>query len=373
MAAMSGRLFCCEGANMTSHGSLTVRQSKASRHLVRGFTLIELLVVITIIGILVGLLLPAINAAREAARRTQCRNNFKQIGTAAANHMSAYRRYPTGGWGWVWIGDPDRGFGKNQPGAWSFSLWPFMEYKDLWSAGKGIDFNKNPAGKKAASWPQMHNAVSIFLCPSRPRYGYTFPDTSGSGWPHNGGLTIAQSNTDTTTFVNKSDYCANAGGGASQIDQVHGPDSYAAADNGSYSWPAQGANNGICYWRSEVTTAMVKDGTSKTMLAGEKFLISDHYTDAQDPSDNESLTTGFDNDNYRVADPSYPPLRDISSTNKYAPGTVGIQYGSAHADGFNCVFCDASVHQIDYEIDMKVLVNVCSRDDLQGLKQDNIH
>ncbi len=336
----------------------------------RGFTLIELLVVITIIGILVGLLLPAINAAREAARRTQCYNNLKQMGTAANNHLSAYRKFPTGGWGWVWVGDPDRGFGRNQPGAWSYSLWPFMELKTLHELGKGVDFTKNPAGKKAAIWPQMHTSVSGFLCPSRPRLGGIFPFTAG--WPNNGGLTVPPSNTDQTTFVNKSDYAANAGALNGSNDQIHGPDSYTQGDT-TYSWPPEGQNNGIIYCRSEVSTAMVKDGLSKTMLISEKFLESDHYTDSQDPSDNESLTTGFDNDNSRVADVNYPPTIDLPSTSVHVPSTVGVQFGSAHSAGFNAVFCDASVHQIDYEIDPKVLVNLCNRQDGQGLPQVNIH
>ncbi len=83
----------------------------------RAFTLVELLVVIAIIGVLVALLLPAIQSAREAGRRTQCLNNLRNIGLAFANHLDVHKQYATGGWGWIWSGDPDRGFGLRQPGA----------------------------------------------------------------------------------------------------------------------------------------------------------------------------------------------------------------------------------------------------------------
>src|SRR5271169_413756 len=101
------------------------------------FTLVELLVVIAIIGILIGLLLPAINAAREAGRRMQCANNLKQLGLGCLHHESTTGWLPTGGWNWYWAGDPDRGFGRAQPGGWTYTVLPFIEFKSLYDLGAG--------------------------------------------------------------------------------------------------------------------------------------------------------------------------------------------------------------------------------------------
>ena len=100
--------------------------------------MVELLVVITIIGILIALLLPAVQSAREAARIMQCQNNLKQLslGCLHCEHLNGY--YPTGGWGSIWVGDPDRGQGKRQPGGWLFCILPYIEQNGHVQAGERV-------------------------------------------------------------------------------------------------------------------------------------------------------------------------------------------------------------------------------------------
>src|SRR3954462_14429918 len=111
----------------------------------RAFTLVELLVVIAIIGVLVALLLPAVQAAREAARRIQCTNNLKQIGLGFHNHTDINGHLPTGGWGWGWVGDADLGAGKTQTGSWPFNILPYIEQKAIYDLSGGAAGPPKPA------------------------------------------------------------------------------------------------------------------------------------------------------------------------------------------------------------------------------------
>ena len=115
-----------------NHNLIAVSKSKRP-----AFTLVELLVVIAIIGILIALMLSAVQAARESARRLQCRNNLKQIGLACQDHLDRQKHFPTGGWGFWWVGDPDRGYAKNQPGGWVYNILPGLELTALRNTGKG--------------------------------------------------------------------------------------------------------------------------------------------------------------------------------------------------------------------------------------------
>ena len=125
-------------------------------HKAAGFSLVELLVAITIIGILIALLLPAVQAARESARRMQCGNNLKQLALAALSHESAFKFFPTGGWNKYWLGHPDRGFDKRQPGGWVYNVLPFIEQQslhDLGACSGNVTIQNANATRSPRRWP----------------------------------------------------------------------------------------------------------------------------------------------------------------------------------------------------------------------------
>ena len=135
---------------------------------------------ITIIGVLVALLLPAIQAAREAARRVQCVNNLKQIALAALSHERSQGYYPSGGWALNWVGDPLRGFGRNQPGGWIYSLLPYMEQESLWRLPDDGDVANITAQQKQNAAMMIQTPLAMMNCPSR-RPSRAYPIHQGVG------------------------------------------------------------------------------------------------------------------------------------------------------------------------------------------------
>src|SRR6187397_2048734 len=107
----------------------------------RGFTLIELLVVIAIIGVLIALLLPAVQAARESARRTQCTNNLKQLALGCHNHHDTYKKLPNGGQHWPFPPEYNSNavpeVNEKQRAGWGFQVLPFIEQRPLWEGATG--------------------------------------------------------------------------------------------------------------------------------------------------------------------------------------------------------------------------------------------
>lgn len=292
-----------------------------------GFTLVEMLVAIAIIGLLIALLLPAVQAAREAARRTQCKNHLKQLGLAMENHVCLHRRYPTNGWGYLWIGDPDRGTDRRQPGGWIYNILPYIEQETLRDVGRGMTATE----KRLALSEVMQTPLAVLICPSR---------SSGRLLPSH---PLTPRNAERVSQVAKTDYAVNEGDFIT--DTKEGPRTLPEGDSGRYAWKDTSRASGICFQRSEVYPAGVRDGLSRTYLIGEKYVHRGEYDTCDDPGYDQSAQSGVDLDLNRWV--LEAPRRDAKEIDKR-------RFGSAHPAGCHFVLCDGSVRGVSYEIDAEV-------------------
>lgn len=298
-----------------------------------GFTLVELLVVITIIGILIAMLLPAVQAARESARMVQCQNNLKQMALAAITHETTQGFFPSSGFTYQTVGDPEKGFGEEQPGGWHYNILPFMEQQALHDLGLGLtNVQRKETGKKICE-----TVVTTFVCPSRgadPKIPCQFTGFSNINQP---------------AFIARSDYAGNAGHQTS----------------GSASWYASRIQQGVIYAKAGTPAALVRDGLSNTYLLGERYLNPDRYGDGSYLANDNGWAAGHDHDNVRWTDfngtdLSFQPRQDTPGLDNHR------NFGSAHAV-FHMAMCDGSVHGIAYGIDPMVHRRLGDRNDGQSI------
>ncbi len=343
----------------------------------RAFTLVELLVVVTIIGLLVGLLLPAVMSARESGRRAQCANNLKQLGSACLQHEEGQGYYPSGGWGGSWVGDTTLGYGRRQPGSWLFSTLPNLDQDALYRLA-GSDGTTATAGNQmAGAQTCIGTALPFMNCPSRRR-SVPYPGTAYK--PIN-----ASAN---PSGYGRSDYAANAGNVSDAVMQQAGPTATnfranagnvttgnAAASGGlalsDANWQvyytafnfvsylpngagaSQGEPNGVIYTGSQIRKDDIIDGTTSTILLGEKYLNPNNYSNGADKGDSRSMYSGCSYDNerttYGLNGMAGTPIRDRA---EIAATVAFDMFGSAHVDICCFAFCDGSVHWIKYNIDV---------------------
>ncbi len=303
-----------------------------------GFTLVELLVVIAIIGILIALLLPAVQSARESARIVQCQNNLRQLALGCLMHEQVQGHFPANGFNYRTSGDPNKGFGAEQPGGWHYNILPFIEQSALRELGKDAsDSERRAAGAQVAG-----TVVSTFICPTRGG-AQPYPYTLGGG-------RYGFTNINPPPVIARSDYAGNAG-------------------NRESGWCAYNTTNhtGVIYSRDGLAAALIRDGASNTYLIGERYIDPNFYVDGSSSGNDQGWTVGHDFDafrctDYRANDPTnsalYQPRQDRAGLD------VREMFGSPHAV-FHMAMCDGSVRGIGYGIDPEVHWRLGNRKDGQ--------
>jgi prepilin-type N-terminal cleavage/methylation domain-containing protein/prepilin-type processing-associated H-X9-DG protein len=382
------------------------RSVSATRAL--GFTLVELLVVIAIIGILIALLLPAVQAARESARRTQCKNNLKNIGVAVLNFENTKKVFPTAGAKNL-TGDfqleqnveNGRPLGPDRQGlGWAFQILPYIEETAAYSLSRTQDLQEV--------------VVTIYVCPSRraPRTSwspayltiYAFLDYAGTV-PCTYKTPARQARYDPTIAVTLTPPTLRAlapsywgGEDASGGNTVPNNTLYdGVIVRCPWDWQSTGPGGSqIGVFHNNVTglvkTSHITDGTSKTMMIAEKYVRNDNYDGSDESinrdSDDRGWTDGFDGDIMRSS--CFVPIADSDSIGwsqflkNYFTDSHGsfpfagtnsniLHFGSPHSSGINAVFADGSVHFISYDVDVLVFNGLGSRNGEEPIELSDLN
>lgn len=310
----------------------------------RAFTLVELLVVIAIIGVLVALLLPAIQAAREAARRSQCQNNLKQIGLAIQMHHDAQKFIPNSRRSCDYI-------------TWAGTLWPYLEQSN-------IAAQWNPA---KSYYGQLENVrqyqVTTYLCPSRRSPTQISiegdADTGGPFTP--GALGDYACNLGDVTFQGSDGPVDNFG----VMDSTNGPfiaGGFVTNGNGGDASCAN-VQPGKAPIKYKLTFAQIEDGLSNVPFIGEKHITEPYFgyknfndTSVYNPDYKYSFGRFGGPLTYGLANPQDgSDGKNLQSFNKV--------FGSAHSGICQFVFGDGRVRPIAVDIDLRTLAYLLNRSD----------
>jgi prepilin-type processing-associated H-X9-DG protein len=351
--------------------------------------LVELLVVIAIIGILVALLLPAIQAAREAARRTQCKNQVKQLILSMHNHVDAHKAFPSGGiYPWPTIEDYITPNGVpyslgDQGLSWAFQILPFLEE----GAVHGIK-NTNQI---------QTTAITHYFCPSRRSptqetdplipgdaflmdYAAAVPTRSrgqifkASPTLNYDSIFLAKGTYDTMGCSREDFWGFGGPGGGRPIHRdAFEPARPIATYNGfpgvivrSNRWVDPSRTVRETGFYTTVTFAKITDGSSNTMVLGEKFLIPSLYLNGT-WHDDKGWSDGWDPDTLRCT--ICQPMSD-REINPGEDRVAGYRFGAAHSSGFNVGFADASVQFLNYDIDQETFNRMGNRMDDEVINKE---
>jgi prepilin-type N-terminal cleavage/methylation domain-containing protein/prepilin-type processing-associated H-X9-DG protein len=322
----------------------------------RGFTLVELLVVIAIIAILVALLLPAVNSAREAARRTQCINNLKQIGLALNIYESAQRHYPYG------VDDDDCEVGRpRDPRSWRILILPFMEETALYDilvpiAKRSITTGCYPSRPWDLAIIQQQTIIPTYICPSEvgPYIKDGFSTWSG---PRTAAISTYFGNAGPVSTGPRDWGITNVCGKCTNGTQ---PDTFCPCVLGNAGRNNRGFYHGhnpkgpgmLDMYPNKLRPKDVKDGTSKTFHVGET-----HWS--------ERLTTNGCKEqmqwmsSWGIASSVWGINAGDATGNWWG----GCNWRSRHPGGANFVYVDGSIQYHDDSINLVALANLAARND----------
>jgi len=325
-----------------------MQSRKVSRKSRRGFTLVELLVVIAIIGLLVSMLMPAVQKAREAARRSSCINNIRQIALASHNYHDTFQTMPSG-----WIQDPNFPLGdmqlssqNNPPDFTSPAILPIVYNGSLPAANPPVP----PGGKSQlqlmnwtmSSYYGWHCLILSQMDQGTVQFNFRYPKTD----------TVSSSNWAMTQVPIEPYVCPSASLPAARPRNL-GYTNYRGCMG---FWPSTSPaplNNGMFYQNSQVNFRDVQDGTTQTFLFGESQygFWADSYSCCARARDD--LLTPGDTPNFDTAWQGPAPQNG-------QPGWF-LSFGSFHTDVVNFAMVDGSAKSIAKNIDTNVFHALCTR------------